>query len=64
MPDRKVTEAAIAPRYNYATNQWEPQCPHGDVCSGCDARGRCTRVIITEDEYLDYLASMEDARSY
>jgi hypothetical protein len=52
------------PRYDYERNQWVPQCPYGDVCTGCDAAGRCTRVILTEDEYLDHLASLEDARSY
>lgn len=31
-------------RYDYERNKWVPQCPYGDVCTGCDAAGRCTRV--------------------
>lgn len=32
-----------APRYDRGNHKWIGQCPHGDVCSGCDARGYCTR---------------------
>lgn len=32
------------PTYDYVTNTWTPQCPYGDVCSGCDAAGKCSRV--------------------
>jgi hypothetical protein len=32
------------PYYDVARNQWVRQCPHGDVCTGCDAVGRCTRA--------------------
>lgn len=31
------------PRYDRACDTWEPQCPHGDICSGCDAAGYCER---------------------
>ena len=29
--------------YDHEMHQWVGQCPHGDVCTGCDARGYCTR---------------------
>lgn len=30
--------------YDYAEDRWDPQCPHGDLCTGCDAEGRCSRM--------------------
>lgn len=45
-------------RYDRENRQWIPQCPYGDVCSGCDALGYCTRA---EEDYANTLAgSMEN----
>lgn len=30
--------------YDFERHEWNPQCPHGDICTGCDARGYCTRM--------------------
>ncbi len=30
--------------YDFEKRAWVGQCPHGDVCSGCDALGYCTRA--------------------
>lgn len=30
--------------YNMELHRWEPQCPYGVMCSGCDAAGLCTRM--------------------
>lgn len=30
--------------YDYERHSWRGVCPYGDVCSGCDARGYCTRM--------------------
>ena len=29
--------------YDREAHSWNPRCPHGDDCSGCDALGYCTR---------------------
>jgi hypothetical protein len=34
----------LTAHYDIASNQWVPQCPYGDVCTGCDAAGRCSRA--------------------
>lgn len=36
--------ALDAPRYDHVKNAWVPRCPFGDLCSGCDASGGCSRV--------------------
>lgn len=47
------------PRYDHDAHTWVPQCPYGDICSGCDAAGECSRawwyaddgnVIVTLDD--------------
>jgi hypothetical protein len=55
------------PYYDHEAHQWVPQCPHGDICTGCDAAGVCSRafwyttggkVIVTaDDRYHDPEAS-------
>ena len=35
--------ACVAPLYDHHGHKWIGQCPYGDVCTGCDARGFCTR---------------------
>lgn len=32
------------PLYDYEKHRWVPQCPYGDICSGCDAAGACSRA--------------------
>jgi hypothetical protein len=39
--------------YDYETHRWTRKCPYGDVCSGCDARGYCTRMEPGERETND-----------
>lgn len=36
-------DVTALPLYDRDRHAWVPQCPHGDVCTGCDARGYCTR---------------------
>lgn len=38
------------PEYDYRMHKWVPQCPYGDVCSGCDVRGYCTMKERDADE--------------
>lgn len=47
------------PHYDHARHAWVPQCPYGDICTGCDAAGECARawwydengkVIVTADD--------------
>lgn len=32
------------PVYDLEQHRWSPRCPFGDVCTGCDAARRCSRV--------------------
>lgn len=45
--DERIRTAVPAPSddsvYDRRTRQWVGRCPHGDDCTGCDARGYCTR---------------------
>jgi hypothetical protein len=50
---------ASRPRYDHEARKWVPQCPYGDICTGCDAAGECARawwyddngkVIVTADD--------------
>lgn len=41
---------ASRPTYDHDANKWVPQCPYGDVCSGCDAAGECSRAWWYDDE--------------
>jgi hypothetical protein len=44
------------PHYDYAADAWVPRCPHGTVCSGCDAAGRCSMAYTPWGEPWDTLA--------
>lgn len=35
--------------YDYLAHKWTGRCPYGDVCSGCDALGYCTRAEPREE---------------
>lgn len=32
--------------YNHRLHRWKPRCPFGDVCTGCDAQGYCSRMAV------------------
>lgn len=36
---------SAAPYYDREKNVWVPQCPYGDICTGCDAQGYCSREV-------------------
>jgi len=38
------------PTYDHERNEWIPQCPYGDVCSGCDVNGKCSRAPALPDD--------------
>lgn len=43
---RQRRESDGEPTYDPLTGRWTPSCPFGDLCSGCDAIGKCSRMEI------------------
>lgn len=48
---RKRAAERETPSYEPDSNTWAPCCPHGDICTGCDALGACTRMAPLVPEF-------------